>query len=78
MRKYLTVILLFSLSITLCGCGKDNNNDDELMSKAEYYVKYEASVSSIHVGNIKYTVRTENGLQIFNTGEIVFTNFRTF
>ena len=57
------ILLLFTLSLVLCGCS----NDDDL--SADYYVKYEATVTSQYGGSIKYTVNTETGSETFESGK---------
>lgn len=71
MSKYLKFILFISLTLVLCGCGNDKEDElNDLSSNTEYYIKYEATVTSIYIGNtIKYTVSTETGLQTFKSGK---------
>lgn len=60
MRKSLKCLLLLSLSFILWGCGNDDDEPND-PSSGEYYVKYEASITSSKIGTIYYTVNTDNG-----------------
>lgn len=66
--KYLPIILLTTI---FCSCGDDNEGDEPLAptTNAEYYVKYEASVSSLHSGNVNYSVNTDDGELSFISGK---------
>ena len=67
MRKYTLFISCLVLSLFLCCCDKDD--DPSSSSKAEYYVKYEGTVSAIVNGKATYTVNTETGKQTFESGK---------
>lgn len=63
MKNYLKFIILATFTFILFSCS-----DDEPSSA--YYVKYEASVKSVYIGdNIKYTVKTENGFKTYTSGK---------
>lgn len=65
MRKYLLYLLTISLSFLFCGCKDDEDNPDN-----QYYVKYEADVKSVYIGNtITYTVNTDKGTQTYQSGK---------
>ncbi len=56
------------MSVVLCGCGDNNEPDDSYSS--DYYVKYEASVSSSNYGKtVEYTVETDIGRKTFVGGK---------
>lgn len=71
MYKYLRYILFLSLSMAFCGCGDDVEDEPQLpASSSVYYVRYEAVVKSIYMGdNIKYSVTTADGLKVFVSGK---------
>lgn len=60
----------------LWGCGTNNNDEPTSSSFEEYYVKYEADVKSVYIGNnIKYTVYTDTGVQTFTSGKTFSQTF---
>lgn len=76
MNKYLIFLFIISLTIILCGC--ENNKEDE-PSNVDYYVKYEANVKTVYVTNsITYIVNTESGLQTFKTSTSFSQTFGPF
>lgn len=66
---FVIICLLFiSLTLVLWGCGDDEPSNPS--SDAEYYVRYEATVSSKYKnGYVKYTVITETGPETFTSGK---------
>lgn len=66
MNTCLKYLMLFLFSIMLYSC--DDNKEEP--ANAEYYVKYEATITSSKVSNsIKYTVNTESGIKTFTSGK---------
>lgn len=77
MNNYLKHLFI-PLSIILCSCGTDNGNEDEPQipsqsSNMAYYVKYEASVNSGYIGNIEYSVKTDDGVKTFTSSNKSFS-----
>lgn len=72
MRKYTLFISCLVLSLFLCCCSKDDDPSPSL-SKAEYYIKYEGTVSrggggsSTYLDKANYIVSTETGTQTFES-----------
>lgn len=77
MSKYIKCLLFISLTLVLWSCGDDNEPNNP-SSNAEYYVKYEATVSSNKIGDIKYTVITETGPKTFTSGKSFSQTFGPF
>lgn len=67
MKKYLKYLLFITFTTILWGCGGDDEPDNN--ADAEYYVKYEAVVSSFYTGTVTYNVTTEKGIQKFESGK---------
>ena len=77
MSRYLYTLLFIPLIFVL-GCARDDEPND-MSSNAEYYVKYEAIVESVYIGNsIKYTVNTDKGSYTFTTGKTFSQTFGPF
>lgn len=68
MRKSLIFVLFCSLCFIFWSCGNDNEDEPNNNTSNEYYVKYEASITSKYKGTINYTVNTENGKTKFSSG----------
>ena len=71
------IVRLFTLllSLFIFGCSDDNGESRE-NDNAEYYVKYEATVSSRYPSDgIFYTVATENGTEIFTNKKSLNVTF---
>lgn len=72
MKNYLKYLFI-PLSLILWGCGTDEITEEEPQPQSpsvemEYYVKYEATVTSIYIGDINYTVNTDKGSKTFTSG----------
>lgn len=63
--KKILLLLSFAAILMMTGCGKDND--------VRYYVKYEVSVSSVHIGDLYVDAKTEKGTQSFKTSSKVFS-----
>lgn len=73
MKAYLKYFLLSTITLILWSCSEESRDEPEIADPtpvAEYYVKYEAAVTSVYLGNnIIYTVRTDKGSQTFTSGK---------
>lgn len=79
MYKCLNFILVLSLILVLMGCATNNGNEpDNPYSNADYFVKYEASIKSVYSNTANYTVRTENGSEVFKSGRSFSQTFGPF
>lgn len=77
MANPLKFVLFIFLSLILCNC-QDKNETEPIIPTPndDYYVKYEADITSVYIGNsIKYTVTTENGKQTFVSGKTFTQTF---
>lgn len=63
--KKILLLLSFAAILMMSGCGKN--------SGASYYVKYEVTVSSIHIGDLFVDAKTEKGNQSFKTSSKTFS-----
>ncbi len=62
MKKHLVLLLIVAATLMMTSCTKDR-----------YYVKYEASASSIHIGTMTLDVNTENGTKTFTTSSKLYS-----
>ena len=69
------IILLFSIvaALFMAGCTKDNEQQEPTGNDVRYYVRYEVSASSIHIGTMDVSVSTEKGTQSFQTSSKLFS-----
>ena len=79
MSKYLYKLLFIALILGLSGCEKNRNEEpDDPYANADYYVKYEAKVTSNHTGTVVYYVSTEDDGMTFNSGNSFSKTFGPF
>ena len=62
MKKHLVLLLALAATLMMVSCTKDR-----------YYVKYEASATSIHIGTMTLNVNTENGSKSFTTSSKLYS-----
>ena len=65
--------------LPLIGCSEEPEYNNTSEPEKEYYVKYEATVTSVYLtNNITYTVNTERGIQTFKSGKSFSQTFGPF
>lgn len=74
LEKNFFCCIVTGLMLTFSGCGDDNDNEPDMPTNTpvveqEYYVKYEAKVTSIYTGTLRYIVNTDNGSKTFIEGK---------
>ena len=68
MKKYLFLFVMLS-SVLLLSCGKSDDTKPDDETKDFYYVRYEASVSTVHIPTTYITVNTDYGIKKFEVGK---------
>lgn len=70
--KKISVLLIGLLTMIMVSCSKDN--DDSTQINDRYYVRYDVTVTTIHIGGtMSLILNTENGMQNFQTTSKVFS-----
>lgn len=62
MKKHLVLLLGLAVTLMMASCTKDR-----------YYVKYEVTATSIHIGNMQVDVNTGTGIQSFKTSSKLYS-----
>lgn len=80
MYKFYISLFCILLSTVLGSCEDSTKNEpDNETQEAEYYVKYEASVTTVYISNsIVYTVNTDKGTKNFKNGNSFSQTFGPF
>lgn len=81
MKTLLKVALLFIFPLLMVSCGGDDIDEPDMPTgqpsqndtKAEYYVRYDATISTSKQSTFKYSVSTDSGSKTFETEAHTFS-----